>query len=91
VVKRLDMPDDVNALDFNSDGSLLAVGADACVRVFDTRSGQSTVQLRNAQQAVMSVCFSQDGCMVLGGCNDGAARLWDLRLQRIKVPSAAHA
>lgn len=53
--------------------------------VYDTRTAQPTAQLRGVPQSVMSVEFSSDGLLVLGGCNDNSARLWDLRLQRLRV------
>jgi WD40 repeat protein len=75
--------EDVLALDFSPDGSILASGSeDKSVRLWDVASGEQIHQLSAHQEPVNDVHFNPDGSL-LATCGGGIAgtdnsiRIWD--------------
>jgi WD40 repeat protein len=71
---------DINALAFSPDGTLIATASDdGTVWIWDTKTGQSLTVLRSHDQPVLSVGFSPDGLRVITASGDGRIRVHPLR------------
>src|SRR5262249_10061838 len=69
---------------FSPDGSRLVTGGGArgqpgVVQIWDARALERQLDLRGHTGTVESVSFSQDGCRVASGCQEGAVKIWDAR------------
>ncbi|WP_159053416.1 NB-ARC domain-containing protein [Streptomyces regalis] len=70
-----------STLAFSPDGTLLAVGCDTIVRLWDprnTRTRQTPVELPGHQGPVRTVAFSPDGSQLAAAGDFGEVWLWDL-------------
>lgn len=78
VVRTLDFEANVFSVDFNHDGSQLAVAGDHPeIRVWDTING--TIQkFEGNTDRVNKVRFSPDGKKLLSGSRDKSVRVWDV-------------
>ncbi len=75
----LHMPVGVSSLDFNSDGSQLAIGLqNGTIRVRDFVAGKDLYVLRGHNNAILSITFSPDDEFLATGSMDGTARIWDV-------------
>jgi WD40 repeat protein len=69
------------AADMSPDGgSIVAAHVDlAGAQVLDLSSRREAVRLEPDHCEIRTLVYSFDGSKILGGCKDGAARLWDAR------------
>jgi WD40 repeat protein len=74
--------DDIRAMTFSPDGTLLATGSvDRTARLWDAATGAPFAMLDGHSNGVTAVVFSPDGKRVAtasGGSFDSTARLWDV-------------
>jgi WD40 repeat protein/serine/threonine protein kinase/Leucine-rich repeat (LRR) protein len=71
--------DDVRAVDFSPDGSLVASGGDDyTVRVWDASTGELLKTFEGHKDNVRSVAFSPDGSMLASGSVDTTVKIWDV-------------
>ncbi len=76
VVNRPDRA--VSSLAFSRDGSLLASGSFAKIRLWDTSTGQERAVLTGHDHNVVCLAFSPDGALLASGSEDSTVRLWDV-------------
>ena len=75
------------AVEFHPDGLILATGMELTVgwnrriqvRCWDIRSGKSVADLLGHTQTINALAFSENGCYMASGSDDGSVKLWDLR------------
>jgi tRNA A-37 threonylcarbamoyl transferase component Bud32 len=67
-----------NALEFSSDGALLAVGEDRSVRLWEGQNPQEVRPLTGHPAVVTALAFGPAGRKLAVGCKDGTLWLWDL-------------
>jgi WD40 repeat protein/serine/threonine protein kinase len=90
VVKSLRAIGDLIWLDFNRDGRLLAAcGARKTVIAWKTDGFQEVWTLPHPDIAIM-FRFSPDGRRLVTGCNDRAARIWDLETRKVIFTFPGH-
>ncbi len=71
----------INDVDFNSDGTLLAVAcSDNVARIYDAKSGREIRAFKGHSGQVLSVRFSPDGTQLLTASADSTTRLWDVNI-----------
>jgi WD40 repeat protein len=75
-VSRLSCGTDPVSTAFSPDGFLLAAGCSDGIHVWDTRTWASVTTLEGGGGAVTAVAFSPNGSFLVGGGNDGTARVW---------------
>lgn len=76
---------------FNSAATLLATsGADAMIRVWDSRSGVLRGMFRGAKGSVLNLEFSYDDAILAGTCNDNVALLWSMKTSKSMVTLSGH-
>jgi WD40 repeat protein/tRNA A-37 threonylcarbamoyl transferase component Bud32 len=87
---------DVSSIAWGRDGRLLAVGTGkgrhdnwyeagpGAAQVLDAGSGQSRAGPLTHPHTVRSLALSPDGKVLLTGCQDGHARLWDVETGRLR-------
>jgi WD40 repeat protein len=70
----------VKSVQFSPDGSRLASigGMESQIRLWDAANGRCLYTLQGYRGAVYQVLFTPDGNTLVGVCNDGIIRLWDL-------------
>ena len=74
----------VHALDFSSDGRLLAwtMGAEGTVHIGEVATGREVHRLTGCGGAGYALSFSGDGKLLVAGAQDTTALLWDARTLR---------
>jgi U4/U6 small nuclear ribonucleoprotein PRP4 len=71
---------EVYAISFQNDGALVCTGGlDAIARLWDLRSGRTSLVLSGHSRDILSIDFSSNGYQVATGSNDDTIRIWDLR------------
>ncbi len=85
----------VNAVAFNPDGTHLASGGTAGIRLWHVDEGRLTETWRDAHDAwITAVAFSSDGKYLVSGCDEGLLRLWSVEdvhnIRQIGTPLSAH-
>ncbi|MCK6582305.1 MAG: BMP family ABC transporter substrate-binding protein [Anaerolineales bacterium] len=79
-ILTLTMPDSVNAIAFNSDGTQLAIGlGNGTVRIRDFESGEDLHILRGHDDVILSLAFSPDDSLLATASLDGTAKIWDVQ------------
>jgi WD40 repeat protein len=74
----------INAIAFNSAGSLLAVASsDPAITLWDVNNGRVDTTLVRHTNAVNSVAFSPDGTRLTSGGADGIVYIWNLAIADI--------
>ncbi|MBE9179482.1 caspase family protein [Oculatella sp. LEGE 06141] len=74
----------VRQISFSPDGdTLLGVGDDATVRLWDTHSGQILQILEGHQAAIQQASFSQDGQWIVTASADQTVRVWNATSGRL--------
>ena len=68
----------VNVMQYSPDGSLLAVGSDIGVWIYDAYTAEPQSLFIAHTSVVNSVSFTPDSRMIAAGCADGTIRVWDL-------------
>ena len=89
-------PKPVYDVEYSPDGLRLATGgADAVLRLFDTKSGRELLRVPTGQTEVNAVAFSPDGKTIATTGDDGTIRLWEAQdgqpRLRIEGPRGRHA
>jgi WD40 repeat protein len=80
-----------SAVAFNSDLSLVAVGGNRQIWVWDSKNKALKHSLKGHGDAITSLAFSSDGRLLASGSKDKTIALWDLRNgQRIGKPLKGH-
>jgi hypothetical protein len=70
--------DEVRAVAFSPNGSLLASGSwDGTVRLWNPTTGQEMQKLEGHTDGVSAVAFSPDGSLLASGSEDETVRLWN--------------
>ena len=68
----------VNVMRYSPDGSLLAVGSNIGVWIYDVHTTEPLSLLGAYSSAVNSVSFTPDSSLLAAGFEDGIIRVWDL-------------
>jgi WD40 repeat protein len=72
----------VYSLAWSPDGSMIVVGGDGVITVYDAGNLEILLQKENAHASrVNDVAFSPDSSLIVSGGNDGALKLWSLAVQ----------
>jgi WD40 repeat protein len=75
----------INSIDFNSDGSILAVSGDgnwvdgSYLQLWDVSTKKVIHFLAGHNDPINSVAFSPDGQTLASGSQDGSVKLWDVK------------
>jgi RNA polymerase sigma factor (sigma-70 family) len=64
---------------FGADGTTLGAGSDGCVRLWQTATGKTVVNLDAPWSRIHSVAFAPDGKTLAAGGLGPTIRLWDLK------------
>lgn len=82
---------------FSVDGKYVATGCNRSAQIFDARDGKKvcellddTVQDKDGDLYIRSVCFSPDGKLLATGAEDRRIRVWDIATRRIKCSFDGH-
>ncbi|MGK7933417.1 MAG: hypothetical protein AB4041_18565 [Microcystaceae cyanobacterium] len=77
---------DVNSLDFNDEGTILASGSrDGSIRLWDVNTGEelSHSPLQEKPQSIISVRFNREGTKLASGGRDNTITLWDVNTGKL--------
>jgi tricorn protease-like protein len=97
-VAVLQHPNPVVSLSFSPDGRILAAGTGSDdpkrdqiiplhgqVKLWEMATGKELPALQDQSGLAYPVAFSADGATLATGCQDGAVKLWDIRLDRKRL------
>lgn len=76
--------------DFSPDGQLAAIAGGAIARIFNGYDGTPVGDPLMHPKAVMGVAFHPNGRTLLTGCDDGIARLWDVKTHELVGQTEDH-
>ncbi|MCG8623306.1 MAG: WD40 repeat domain-containing protein, partial [Proteobacteria bacterium] len=68
----------VNVMQYSPDGSLLAVGSDIGVWIYDTHTTEPRAVLAAHSSVINGISFTPDGETLAAACEDGTIRVWDI-------------
>lgn len=75
--RTLKMNDEVTAISYNNDSTLIAVGLlDSTVRIFHTDTLNFHLPLYGSQLPITAIDFSTDGSLIITGSADKNIRIW---------------
>ncbi|RMD42541.1 hypothetical protein DV735_g2605, partial [Chaetothyriales sp. CBS 134920] len=82
---------------FSHDGRYVATGCNRSAQIFDARDGKKvceleddSVQDKDGDLYIRSVCFSPDGKLLATGAEDRKIRVWDIENRRIRNTFDGH-
>ncbi|RMZ85962.1 hypothetical protein DV737_g275, partial [Chaetothyriales sp. CBS 132003] len=82
---------------FSHDGRYVATGCNRSAQIFDARDGKKvcelqddSVQDKDGDLYIRSVCFSPDGKLLATGAEDRKIRVWDIETRRIRNTFDGH-
>ncbi|KAK5065049.1 hypothetical protein LTR84_000884 [Exophiala bonariae] len=82
---------------FSADGKYVATGCNRSAQIFDARDGRKvcellddSVQDKEGDLYIRSVCFSPDGKLLATGAEDKKIRVWDIESKRIRTTFDGH-
>lgn len=82
---------------FSADGRYVATGCNRSAQIFDARDGKKvcellddSVQDKDGDLYIRSVCFSPDGKLLATGAEDRRIRVWDIETRRIRNTFDGH-
>ncbi|RMZ83798.1 hypothetical protein DV738_g1003, partial [Chaetothyriales sp. CBS 135597] len=82
---------------FSHDGRYVATGCNRSAQIFDARDGKKvcelqddSVQDKDGDLYIRSVCFSPDGKLLATGAEDRKIRVWDIESRRIRNTFDGH-
>jgi WD40 repeat protein len=75
-IRTIPVRNSINQIVFSHGGSALAVVSRNHVEIFETATGLATFEL---DERVISVAFTPDNDMLVGGFSDGSVRIWDVQ------------
>ena len=77
---------------YNDGGSIIVTsGSDVYLKVFDSSSGAEKATLRGLAHSAMDVSICQGSELVMAGCTDNIAYVWNYNTGRIKHNLTGHA
>ena len=75
----------VEEVTYSPDGSLLAVGSNIGIWLYDTETFQELALLAGQMDWIHSLAFSPDGTILAGGSYDSTVRLWSVATGNLKA------
>lgn len=82
---------------FSADGRYVATGCNRSAQIFDVRDGKKvcelqdeSVQDKEGDLYIRSVCFSPDGKLLATGAEDRRIRVWDIESRKIRNTFDGH-
>jgi len=63
--------------------SILTSNEDGTIRVYDTRTGEQTVQISDHTKSVMHIAYSRDTLFFISASKDGTSRLYDSKTYKL--------
>ena len=76
--------DNITALAFSSDGSLLASAGNNIVRLWKVEDHSLIAELRGHMQPIEAVSVSDDGKRIITGSRDHSARIWSVENESVE-------